>query len=422
MCCCICMSKGPRRWCRWISPARACTGAATAAKAAARRSRRTWRRRCCCARDGRTLPRRAGRWSTRCAVRARFSTEGALIAADAAPALRSRVFRVPGVARSRCRAVGALARARRCARRGARAARRCILGSDIDAEAVRMAIANGAHAGVADWVHVEKRALGDVAAAEGRKRAGRRESALRGAHRRGVGPAGAVRRARLRAARAIPGLAGGDSHRQSAAGPQFGHLRQAHAPGIQRHHRVPAAALRSERSERAASCRGSARRLVEPARRADVRQSAAQESAALGSVGRAASTSIAFACTTPTCRNTPSPSICTDANPRHVYVQEYAPPKTVNQESARERRREVLAVLPEVLERAAGAGAFARAQTAEGRRAIREARQRGRAPRGARGRPEVLGQFSRLPGYRAVSRPPHRARQCCAPGPRTRIS
>jgi 23S rRNA (guanine2445-N2)-methyltransferase / 23S rRNA (guanine2069-N7)-methyltransferase len=34
---------------------------------------------------------------------------------------------------------------------------------------------------------------------------------------------------------------------------------------------------------------------------------------------------------------------------RHVYVQEYAPPKTVNQESARERRREVLAVLPDVL-------------------------------------------------------------------------
>ncbi len=34
---------------------------------------------------------------------------------------------------------------------------------------------------------------------------------------------------------------------------------------------------------------------------------------------------------------------------RHVYVQEYAPPKTVNQESARERRREALAVLPEVL-------------------------------------------------------------------------
>src|SRR5258708_32753375 len=35
--------------------------------------------------------------------------------------------------------------------------------------------------------------------------------------------------------------------------------------------------------------------------------------------------------------------------PRHVYVQEYAAPKSVNQESARERRRDALAVLPEVL-------------------------------------------------------------------------
>jgi 23S rRNA (guanine2445-N2)-methyltransferase / 23S rRNA (guanine2069-N7)-methyltransferase len=35
--------------------------------------------------------------------------------------------------------------------------------------------------------------------------------------------------------------------------------------------------------------------------------------------------------------------------PREVYVQEYAPPKTVDRESARERRREVLAALPEVL-------------------------------------------------------------------------
>jgi 23S rRNA (guanine2445-N2)-methyltransferase / 23S rRNA (guanine2069-N7)-methyltransferase len=34
---------------------------------------------------------------------------------------------------------------------------------------------------------------------------------------------------------------------------------------------------------------------------------------------------------------------------RHVYVQEYAAPKTVDQESAGERRREAAAVLPEVL-------------------------------------------------------------------------
>jgi 23S rRNA (guanine2069-N7)-methyltransferase / 23S rRNA (guanine2445-N2)-methyltransferase len=38
-----------------------------------------------------------------------------------------------------------------------------------------------------------------------------------------------------------------------------------------------------------------------------------------------------------------------EAGARHAYVQEYAPPKTVNEEGARERRREVLAVLPEVL-------------------------------------------------------------------------
>jgi 23S rRNA (guanine2445-N2)-methyltransferase / 23S rRNA (guanine2069-N7)-methyltransferase len=39
-----------------------------------------------------------------------------------------------------------------------------------------------------------------------------------------------------------------------------------------------------------------------------------------------------------------------DADTRHVYVQEYAAPKSVDQEGARERRREVLAVLPAALE------------------------------------------------------------------------
>jgi 23S rRNA (guanine2445-N2)-methyltransferase / 23S rRNA (guanine2069-N7)-methyltransferase len=39
-----------------------------------------------------------------------------------------------------------------------------------------------------------------------------------------------------------------------------------------------------------------------------------------------------------------------DARSRHVYVQEYAAPKSVDQEGARERRREVLAVLPAALD------------------------------------------------------------------------
>ena len=72
-CCCICMSRGRRRWCPWISPARVCIGAAIAAKAAARRSRRTSRRPCCCARVGRGIATRAARCSIRCAVPALFS-------------------------------------------------------------------------------------------------------------------------------------------------------------------------------------------------------------------------------------------------------------------------------------------------------------------------------------------------------------
>ena len=48
------------------------------------------------------------------------------------------------------------------ARRAARVVRRCIFGSDIDADAIRMAIANGESAGIAGWLHLEKRALADV--------------------------------------------------------------------------------------------------------------------------------------------------------------------------------------------------------------------------------------------------------------------
>ncbi len=48
-----------------------------------------------------------------------------------------------------------------------------------------------------------------------------------------------------RAARAIPRMAGGDSHRQSAVGAQSRDLRQAHASRLQRHDRVPPAAFRT---------------------------------------------------------------------------------------------------------------------------------------------------------------------------------
>ena len=54
---------------------------------------------------------------------------------------------------------------------------------------------------------------------------------------------------------------------------------------------------------------------------------------------------------------------------RHVYVQEYASPNTVDQESAASAAAKRLAVLPEVLT-VPLPGALARAQTAEGQRAV----------------------------------------------------
>src|SRR5580704_6694867 len=83
-----------------------------------------------------------------------FLTEGALIAADAAPAIDREYF---GFLKwhGHDAELWARLRAEALARRSARVARRCIVGSDIDSEAVRMAIANASQAGVADWVHVE---------------------------------------------------------------------------------------------------------------------------------------------------------------------------------------------------------------------------------------------------------------------------
>src|SRR4029077_4365248 len=90
-----------------------------------------------------------------------FLTEGALIAADAAPALEREYFGFLGWRGHDAELWGRL-RAEARDRRRARAARRCVLGSDVDADAVRMAIANGERAGVADWLHVEKRPVSEI--------------------------------------------------------------------------------------------------------------------------------------------------------------------------------------------------------------------------------------------------------------------
>ncbi len=276
-----------------------------------------------------------------------FLTEGALIAADAAPALDRGYFGFTGW-RGHDAELWERLRAEARARRAARIARRCILGSDVDADAVRMAIAHGEQAGVADWLHVEKRSLGDL---------------VRPRSDSGLIVANPPYGERIGAESGLPALYSelGTMLRDRFQGWQAailtGNPPLARNLGIyaKRTHRFfngtiecrllrfdlneaseqrPAEVVRADWSSRpgaqmfANRLRKNLQRLDPWAERdgidcfrvydADMPEYAF----AIDLYGRAA---------------------------RHVYVQEYAPPKSVDQESARERRREVLAVLPEAL-------------------------------------------------------------------------
>jgi len=276
-----------------------------------------------------------------------FLTEGAMIAADAAPAIDRDYFGFLGW-RGHDAELWERLRAEARARRAARPARRCILGSDNDSEAVRMAIANGAHAGVADWLHIEKRSLSEVARPK-------RETGLLVANP----PYGE----RIGAESGLPALYSelGAVLRERFQGWQAailtGNPPLARNLGVyaKRTHRVfngtiecrllrfdlneasaqrPAEEVRADWSSRpgaqmfANRLRKNLQRLDPWAEREDIDcfrvydADMPEYAFAIDLYGRGA---------------------------RHAYVQEYAPPKTVNQESARERRREVLAVLPEVL-------------------------------------------------------------------------
>jgi len=276
-----------------------------------------------------------------------FLTEAALIAADAAPALGREYFGFEG-----WRGHDAAMWERLCAeartRRAAQPPRRCIFGSDIDADAVRMAIANGERAGVADWLHVEKRALGDVAAPRGAA---------------GLVVANPPYGERIGAESALPGLYAelGRTLRERFAGWQAailtGNPPLARNLGIyaKRTHRVfngtiecrllrfdlneanqqrPAEAVRADWSSRPGA-QMFANRLRKNLSRLE--PWAERERIDCYRLYDADMPEYAFAIDV------------YGRDARHLFVQEYAPPKSVNQESARQRRREVLAVLPEVL-------------------------------------------------------------------------
>jgi 23S rRNA (guanine2445-N2)-methyltransferase / 23S rRNA (guanine2069-N7)-methyltransferase len=276
-----------------------------------------------------------------------FLTEGALIAADAAPALDREYFGFTGW-RGHDVPLWERLRAEARERRGARAVRRCILGSDVDADAVRMALANGEHAGVADWLHVEKRILGEIVRPAGDvglivtnppygERIGA-ESGLPALY----SELGATLRDRFQGWQAAiltgnPPLARNlgvyakRTHRFFNGTIECRLLRfELNQASEQR----PAEAVRADWSSRpgaqmfANRLRKNLQRLQSWAERERVDcfrvydADMPEYAFAIDLYGRAA---------------------------RHAYIQEYAAPKTVDQESAGERRREALAVLPEVL-------------------------------------------------------------------------
>jgi 23S rRNA (guanine2445-N2)-methyltransferase / 23S rRNA (guanine2069-N7)-methyltransferase len=276
-----------------------------------------------------------------------FLSEGALIAADVAPALNREYFGFNGWRGHDAQLWEAL-RAEAQARRAAREPRRCVLGSDMDSEAVRMSIANVEQAGVSQWVHVEKRSLSEV---------------LRPKASAGLLVANPPYGERIGAETGLPALYSelGTVLRERFQGWQAailtGNPPLARNLGVyaKRTHRVfngtiecrllrfdlneasaqrPAEEVRADWSSRPGA-QMFANRLRKNLQRLD--PWAEREHIDCFRVYDADMPEYAFAID------------LYGRGARQVYVQEYAPPKTVNEESARERRREALSVLPEVL-------------------------------------------------------------------------
>jgi 23S rRNA (guanine2445-N2)-methyltransferase / 23S rRNA (guanine2069-N7)-methyltransferase len=276
-----------------------------------------------------------------------FLTEGALIAADAAPALERDYFGFTGW-RGHDAPLWEQLRAEARERRSARPARRCILGSDVDGDAVRMAIANGEHAGVADWLHVEKRSLGEI---------------VRPKADAGLIVTNPPYGERIGAESGLPALYSelGSSLRDRFKGWQAailtGNPPLARNLGIyaKRTHRffngtIECRLLRFELNEAAEqrppeqvradwSSRPGAQMFANRLRKNLLRLEpwAERERIDCFRVYDADMPEYAFAID------------LYGPGARHAYVQEYAAPKTVEEEGARERRREALAVLPDVL-------------------------------------------------------------------------
>jgi 23S rRNA (guanine2445-N2)-methyltransferase / 23S rRNA (guanine2069-N7)-methyltransferase len=275
-----------------------------------------------------------------------FLSEGALIAADAAPALQREYFGFLGW-HGHDAALWNSLREEAQSRRAARPVRPCILGSDIDAQAVGAAIENGERAGVGDWMSVQRRALAEVSAPAGAsgllvvnppygERIGAELPALytqlgETLRTRFAGWQAAILTGNPPLARNL-GLFAKRTHRFFNGPIECRLLRfNIDAASTER----PAEQVRADWAIRPGAqmfsnrLRKNLERLQPWAQRERIR---------CFRVYDADMPEYAFAVD------------IYDADARHVYVQEYAAPKSVNPEGARERRREVLAVLPAALE------------------------------------------------------------------------
>jgi 23S rRNA (guanine2445-N2)-methyltransferase / 23S rRNA (guanine2069-N7)-methyltransferase len=278
-----------------------------------------------------------------------FLTEAAMIAADAAPGLDRAYFGFTGW-RGHDAGLWSTLCAEARARRSATTPRRCILGSDRDPDAVRMSLANLAAAGFAEWADVQCRTLGELAPPAEAAAAGLVVCNPPYGERIGAEAGltalytelGEVLRGRFQGWQAAiltgnPGLArhlgiyAKRSHRVFNGSIECRLLRFELDP---KHEQKAPEAVRADWAARPGAVMFANR----------LRKNLAK----FGSWARP----LGIECFRVYDADMPEYSFAIDlygSDSPHVYVQEYAPPKTVDPEHARERRREALAVLPDVL-------------------------------------------------------------------------
>ena len=275
-----------------------------------------------------------------------FLTEAALMAADVAPGLRRTYWGFAG-----WRGFDAPLWERLCAdarqRQSASVPRRCIVGYDLDADAVRMSLANAASAAVAQWIHVERRDIADAQTAPSPtgllvanppygERIGDDSTlpslyAQLGALMTGsyAGWQGAVLTGNPPLARHL-GVYAKRTHRFMNGSIDCRLLRfdlSAQAPVKSAETKLADRVQRPGAQMVANRLRKNLQRFEHWAKRNDIEAFRVYDA------------------------DMPEYAFAIDVygrDPRHVYVQEYDAPKTVDQNKARDRRREVLSVLPEV--------------------------------------------------------------------------